>query len=157
MSFFLDFYAALVGYIHSSLKKKEECDRKMKNWIFEEATNSANLQKGGAFMNVIFKRLECETADVLSSIIAVIDTNYNLELLVCNGPPVLPCFWIEAFKHTIVSDKWEQQIVSKGRRPALCQSLFCCSFPFSIFFQDSIEQILQLSNKMGKLNFRNYT
>ena len=39
-------------------------------------------------MNVILRRLESETADVLSGIIAAIDTNCNLELLVSNDPPV---------------------------------------------------------------------
>ena len=151
LSFFVEFYAVLVGYIHSSLKKKEEDDIKMKNWIFEEATNSLHLQHGGSFMNVILRRLESETADVLSGVIAAIDTNYNLELLVCNGPPVLSDFWIEAFKHKIISDILEQHSVTKGSRLTLCQSSFVCTFPFSVFFQDSIET--QLRIKLSNSNF----
>ena len=122
----------------------------MRDWILEEATNSLNLQKGGAFMNVILKRLESETADVLSGIIAAIDTNCNLELLVSNDPPVT-CFWIEAFKQKIISDTWEEQYVTKaGRKLSFCQSSFCCSFPFSIYFQDSIhtQWRLKLSGKL---------
>ena len=110
----------------------------MKNWIFEEATNSLHLQHGGAFMNVIIRRLESETADVLSGIIAAIDTNYNLDLLVCHGPPVLTCFWIEAFKHKIISDILEQHRFVTNTKFALYQSSFICAFPFSVFIQDCI-------------------
>ena len=78
----------------------------MKNWIFEEATNSLHLQHEGSFMNVILRRLESETADVFCGVIAVIDASYNLELLVC-CPPVL---WIETFKHKIALTIRHQEI-----------------------------------------------
>ena len=99
-------------------------------------------------MNVILRRLESETAGVLSGIIAAIDTNYNLELLLCSNEPVT-CFWIEAFKHKIISDVVKQQhFATIENRFDLYQISFVCSFPFSVFFQDSLETRwrLKLSN-----------
>lgn len=114
----------------------------MRKWVYEEATNSLNLQSGGAFMKVLLRRLNRDLTDAFSTIIAAIDTNYNLDLLV-NGSPCLVQFWIDAFKHQAVSDIWGQDILSTNESKVSAyvhnQNPFFCCFPFSFIFRDSIE------------------
>ena len=120
----------------------------MKDWIFEEAKNSLNLQSGGAFINVILRRLDSEIINTFAAIIAVIDTNYNLELLVDDS-----CFWLDAFKHKRVSDTWEQgDMVSANKTRFTCsQYSFVSGFPFSFVLQDPIEKQWKIeANKLGK-------
>ena len=115
----------------------------MRKWVYEEATNSLNLQSGGAFMKVLLRRLDRDLTNAFSTIIAAIDTNYNLDLLI-NGPPYLVAFWLEAFKHQAVSNIWGQGILSANESKVSIyvhnqKSFFCC-FPFSFIFRDSIEK-----------------
>ena len=51
----------------------------MRKWVYEEATNSLNLQSGGAFMKVLLRRLDHDLTNAFS---IAIDANYNLDLLV---------------------------------------------------------------------------
>ena len=119
---------------------EEQDDLQLKGWIYEEAMNSLNLQSGGAFMKVILRRLDSEISNAFSTIIATIDTNYNLELLV-NGSSSLVDFWLKAFEHQIVSDTWEYDmfLINESSFTHNQNSFFCC-FPFSFIFQDFIEK-----------------
>ena len=148
MNIFAEFCNTLLEYIYHNLKTKEQSDRLMKDWIFEEAKNSLNLQNGGAFINVILRRLDNEIINAFSAIIAVIDINYNLELLVDDSR-----FWLDAFKHKRVSDTWEQgDIVSANKTRFTCsQYSFVSGFPFSFVLQDPIEKQWKIeANKLGK-------
>lgn len=111
----------------------------MKKWINEEAMNSRNLQNGGPFTKVILRRLDSEIINVFSTIIAAIDINYNLELLV-NGHPELIYFWLKAFNHQIVSDTWEQDVLLTSSGFTCSRYSFFCCFPFSFIFQEAIER-----------------
>ena len=134
--------------MYHNLKTKEKSDKLMKDWIFEEAKNSLNLQSGGAFINVILRRLDSEIINAFAAIIAVIDTNYNLELLVDDSR-----FWLDAFKHKRVSDTWEQgDVVSANKTRFACiQYSFISGFPFSFVLQDPLEKQWKIeANKLGK-------
>ena len=123
------------------MKTKEQSGKLKKDWIFEEAKNSLNLQSGGAFINVILRRLDSEIINAFAAIIAVIDTNYNLELLVDDSR-----FWLDAFKHKRVSDTWEQ-----GDMVSCSQYFFVSGFPFSFVLQYPIEKQWKIeANKLGK-------
>lgn len=111
----------------------------MKEWINEEAMNSRNLQNGGPFIKVILRRLDSEIINAFSTIIAAIDINYNLELLI-NSHPDLINFWLKAFNHQVVSDTWEQGILlANSSGFTRNQYSFLCCFPFSFIFQEAIE------------------
>ena len=143
LTFVADFYDILCNHIHAILQKKEDQDgSQMRKWVYEEATNSLNLQSGGAFMKVLLRRLDRDLTNAFSTIIAAIDAYYNLDLLV-NGPPCLVQFWLNAFKHQAVSEIWEQDIFlaseSKVSVYVHNQNSFFCCFPFSFIFRDSIE------------------
>ena len=122
----------------------------MKKWLYEEATNSLNLQSGGSFIKVILRRLDSEIIDAFSTIIAMIDTNYNLELLV-NGSPDLVQFWLDVFKHPFICDTRESIVMAKESTLFLRQNSFYCCFPFSFVFQHYIVRQLKLKwSTLGK-------
>lgn len=122
----------------------------MKKWLYEEATNSLNLQSGGSFIKVILRRLVSEIIDAFSTIIAMIDINYNLELLV-NSSPDLVQFWLKSFQPSLVCDTREYIVMAKKSRIFLRQNSFYCHFPFSFIFQHYIVMELKLKwSTLGK-------
>ena len=122
----------------------------MKKWLYEEATNSLNLQSGGSFIKVILRRLDSEIIDAFSTIIAMVDTNYNLELL-ANSSPDLVQFWLEAFKHLSICNTREYIVMAKESTLFPRQNSFYCCFPFSFIFQHYIVKELKLKcSTLGK-------
>ena len=102
-------------------------------------------------MQVLLRKLDRELTDALSCIIAAIDSNYNLSLLV-NGSPVVVTFWLDAFKHEAICDvekylsmtPTKPETGSEVRRFLVCQKpLFQCNFPFS----DTIQVLLETKLK----------
>ena len=147
---FTDFYKALVQCIYVSLQEKEKKNGHMKKWLYEEATNSLNLQSGGSFIKVILRRLDSEIIDAFSTIIAMVDINYNLELL-ANSSPDLVQFWLIAFEHLSICDTREYTVMAKESTLFLRQNSFYCCFPFSFIFQHYIVKELKLKcSTLGK-------
>lgn len=129
-------------YIHSNLKQREEAGLLKKDWIYQEAISSLNLQSGGAFMHVLLRKLDREATDALAGIIAFIDSNYNLDLLDKGHDMTVVEFWLNAFKHKAICDLWDASNVVG--RFCVCQKLvFRCSFPFSDTIQETLEAELK--------------
>lgn len=148
----------LVHYIHSNLKQREEAGFLNKEWIFQEAINSLNLQSGGAFLQVLLRKLGSEVTNALADIIVAIDINYNLNILV-EGSPVVVRFWLDAFKHETIFDVWKHLKINaskseltkvSGRFSVYPKSLFKSSFPFSNAIQGIVEAELKTLSTPGK-------
>lgn len=127
--------------MYKSLIQKEN-NNLLKQWMYQEAISSQNLQSGGSFMTVVLRRLHSETTRILSSIIPAIDTNCNLDLLdLANSPnnSEVVRFWLDTFEHSLISDGLPQFAVSATGIFSSCQNTFQCQFPFSIIFQCEVE------------------
>ncbi|XP_041331790.1 E3 ubiquitin-protein ligase RNF213-like, partial [Pyrgilauda ruficollis] len=86
--------------LSSLLKKQEENSLHPKNWVLREASNLTALQEAGSFRHTLWKRVQKVVTPFLALLIAVIDRNGNLELLVRSGANWVTKLWMFIFNDT---------------------------------------------------------
>uniref|UniRef100_A0A8C6IMU7 Uncharacterized protein n=1 Tax=Melopsittacus undulatus TaxID=13146 RepID=A0A8C6IMU7_MELUD len=84
----------------SLLKKQEENYLDPKNWVLREAFNLSALQEAGTFRHTLWKRVQNVITPILALLIAVIDRNGNLELLVRPAAEWVTKLWMFIFSDT---------------------------------------------------------
>ncbi|XP_071620776.1 E3 ubiquitin-protein ligase RNF213 isoform X2 [Heliangelus exortis] len=82
------------------LKKQEENSLHPENWVLREASNLSALQEAGTFRHTLWKRVQNVITPFLALLIAVIDRNGNLELLVRPAAPWVTNLWMFIFSDT---------------------------------------------------------
>ncbi|KAM9281709.1 E3 ubiquitin-protein ligase RNF213 isoform 3-T4 [Morus bassanus] len=82
------------------LKKKDENSFHPKNWLLREASNLSALQEAGTFRHALWKRVQKVVTPFLALLIAVIDRNGNLELLVKPAAEWVTNLWMFIFSDT---------------------------------------------------------
>ncbi|XP_074967750.1 E3 ubiquitin-protein ligase RNF213 [Phalacrocorax aristotelis] len=82
------------------LKKQEENSFHPKNWVLREASNLSALQEAGTFRHALWKRVQNVVTPFLALLIAVIDRNGNLELLVKPAAEWVTNLWMFIFSDT---------------------------------------------------------
>ncbi|XP_042658256.1 E3 ubiquitin-protein ligase RNF213 isoform X2 [Tyto alba] len=82
------------------LKKQEENSLHPKNWVLREASNLSALQEAGTFRHTLWKRVQNVITPFLALLIAVIDRNGNLELLVRPAAEWVTNLWMFIFSDT---------------------------------------------------------
>ncbi|KAM6245288.1 E3 ubiquitin-protein ligase RNF213 [Porphyrio hochstetteri] len=82
------------------LKKQEEKSFHQKNWVLREASNLSALQEAGTFRHALWKRVQNLITPFLALLIAVIDRNGNLELLVRPAGEWVTNLWMFIFRDT---------------------------------------------------------
>ncbi|XP_061232976.1 E3 ubiquitin-protein ligase RNF213 isoform X3 [Neopsephotus bourkii] len=86
--------------VASLLKKQEENSLYPKNWVLREASNLSALQEAGTFRHTLWKRVQNVITPILALLIAVIDRNGNLELLVRPAAEWVAKLWMFIFSDT---------------------------------------------------------
>uniref|UniRef100_A0A8B9G672 RING-type E3 ubiquitin transferase n=1 Tax=Amazona collaria TaxID=241587 RepID=A0A8B9G672_9PSIT len=84
----------------SLLKKQEENSFDPKNWVLREAFNLRALQEAGTFRHTLWKRVQNVITPILALLIAVLDRNGNLELLVRPAAEWVTKLWMFIFSDT---------------------------------------------------------
>jgi hypothetical protein len=110
-----------------------------KDWIFKAASNIAELEKGGAFIKVLLRKLDLLVNHILSKIVTFADKNYNLSLIDQNNEhssSELQSFWMKAFSHFLHFDTLKDDQAEVYN--------FCCQFPFSYYLQHAIQSVLKI-------------
>ena len=131
-------------HIHQLLKERESIRQDEKNWVLNEALSAKKLQSGGTFRNVIARKLDEVIIPIFAEIIALIDHNYNLDLVdpKINNTPVTQ-FWLAMFRnphvmHFSYSDmSVREQVPGVGGR--LAEEEFRCQLPFSWLVREAFE------------------
>ncbi|XP_068269102.1 E3 ubiquitin-protein ligase RNF213 [Nyctibius grandis] len=82
------------------LKKQEENSLHPRNWVLREASNLSALQEAGTFRHTLWKRVQNVITPFLALLIAVIDRNGNLELLVRPAAEWVTNLWMFIFSDT---------------------------------------------------------
>ncbi|KAM6403591.1 E3 ubiquitin-protein ligase RNF213-like [Rhynochetos jubatus] len=86
--------------LFSLLKKQEENSLHPENWVLREAFNLGALQEAGTFRHTLWKRVQNVITPFLALLIAVIDRNGNLELLVRPAAEWVTNLWMFIFSDT---------------------------------------------------------
>ncbi|XP_075296696.1 E3 ubiquitin-protein ligase RNF213 isoform X2 [Opisthocomus hoazin] len=82
------------------LRKQEENSLHPKNWVLREASNLSALQEAGTFRHTLWKRVQSVITPFLALLIAVIDRNGNLDLLVRPTAEWVTNLWMFIFSDT---------------------------------------------------------
>ena len=131
-------------HIHQLLKERESIRQDEKNWVLNEALSAKKLQSGGTFRNVIARKLDEVIIPIFAEIIALIDHNYNLDLVdpKIHNTPVTQ-FWLAMFRnphvmHFSYADmSVREQVPGVGGR--LAEEEFRCQLPFSWLVREAFE------------------
>ncbi|XP_039566699.1 E3 ubiquitin-protein ligase RNF213-like [Passer montanus] len=86
--------------LSSLLKKQEENSLHPKNWVLREASNLSALEEAGSFRDALWKRVQKVVTPFLALLVAIIDRNGNLELLVRSGANWVTKLWMFMFNDT---------------------------------------------------------
>lgn len=111
------------------------------DWIFHAASESIELQKGGAFVKVLLRSLDSIVNQTLAQIVAFADINFNLELIDPNSysVPHLKSFWITAYSKLV-----KHHLSTSHKRYGVDVYDYHCQFPFSSELQKAVEVILKI-------------
>ena len=131
-------------HIYKLLKERESIRQDEKNWVLNEALSAKKLQSGGTFRNVIARKLRDVIIPIFAEIIALIDHNYNLDLVdpKTHDTPVTQ-FWLAMFRnpqvmHFSYADmSVREQVPGVGAR--LAEEEFRCQLPFSWLVREAFE------------------
>uniref|UniRef100_A0A8C4TU02 RING-type E3 ubiquitin transferase n=1 Tax=Falco tinnunculus TaxID=100819 RepID=A0A8C4TU02_FALTI len=94
------FLKIIKARLSNLLKKQEENSLHPKNWVLREASNLSALQEAGTFRHTLWKRIQNVITPFLALLIAVIDRNGNLELLVRPAAAWVTNLWMFIFSDT---------------------------------------------------------
>ena len=131
-------------HIHELLKGRENIRQDEKNWVLNEALDAKKLKSGGTFRNVIARKLNDVVVPIFAEILAMIDHNYNLDLVdpKTQDTPVTQ-FWLAMFRnpqvmHFSYADmSVREQVPGVGGR--LAEEEFRCQLPFSWLVREAFE------------------
>uniref|UniRef100_A0A8C4U1I3 Ring finger protein 213 n=1 Tax=Falco tinnunculus TaxID=100819 RepID=A0A8C4U1I3_FALTI len=98
--FLASFLKIIKARLSNLLKKQEENSLHPKNWVLREASNLSALQEAGTFRHTLWKRIQNVITPFLALLIAVIDRNGNLELLVRPAAAWVTNLWMFIFSDT---------------------------------------------------------
>ena len=138
------FHGALVIHIHQLLKEREEIRVDEKNWVLREALSPKKLQSGGTFRNVIARKLDEVIIPIFAEIIALIDHNYNLDLVdpKSHSTPVAQ-FWLAMFcDPKVMQFSYAEMSVRKqvpGVGGKMAEEEFRCQLPFSWLVREAFD------------------
>ena len=97
---FLDllFATILARRIHKLLQEKDErAGNKANDWLRSEALSGTGIQENGTFRKALWQRVYSSVIPILSEVIAFVDRDSNLELVV-DGGNWLSSLWLDFFQ-----------------------------------------------------------
>lgn len=76
------FHGALVWQILSLLQSYEKESPHSTDWVLDEALDATSLQNGGAFQNVLAKKIDKMLIPLFANILSYVDCYNNLDFIV---------------------------------------------------------------------------
>ena len=102
------------------LKEKEKDEHEDGNWACNEALSAKKLQHGGTFRNALARKIDEMLIPLFAEIIAFIDFNYNLNLVVLNPEDSdVYKLWIMMFRSNQLCDLKYSDITANSREHIL--------------------------------------
>lgn len=144
---FTQFYGALVQHIFKVLEERDQVRTDEKEWVINEAMNAKNLQHGGTFRNVLSRRVDDVVIPVFSEIIAIIDQNFNLDLIdPKNESTLLSQFWLSMFRDSsIMQFNYSDMVTPREHVPGVggrkSGEDFKCELPFSWLIHEAVDSL----------------
>ncbi|XP_022072402.1 E3 ubiquitin-protein ligase rnf213-alpha [Acanthochromis polyacanthus] len=119
------------------------------NWVLKEASNIDALQEGGTFRHTLWKRVQAVVVPLLAHLVAVIDRDQNLDLLLdrhCSES--VKRLWLDIFGNDKLLDISNLTLDHNSeKRTILVQNYIAqnrnmsCSMPFSWRIKDYLDEL----------------
>ena len=128
-----------------------------KLWLFNEAAKLSNVIKYGTLKNSCINYIENRLSHLFSGMIALVDTNNNLDLLVEPSDEWLAEFWIQMFNNDqIINFEYEKYYLQSNNKEK--QEFICVSkelnfkglrlkLPFSWIVKQNLNELTHLKIK----------
>ena len=140
----------LVDQVFNILREYDEKHYPDKEWMINEAMNLRQLQIEGTLHSAIYRKLDQVVVPILAEIIALIDHNYNLNLISGELPlHTNSKLWLDIFdKSELCRRKLTYEVLFPNQtekripRQVHVSANFHAKFPFSWLIQGSMSLLL---------------
>lgn len=132
-----------MSHVHRLLKDRERVRPDEAEWVLREALDPKKLRMGGTFQNVLSRKMYEVVGAIFAKIIALIDRNYNLELLEAGTEDTpIAKLWLNFFQNPKIMGFHYEDIVAgaqstSDKMPMLEE--FRCQLPFSWLIMEAFE------------------
>ncbi|XP_068731195.1 E3 ubiquitin-protein ligase rnf213-alpha-like [Montipora capricornis] len=154
----MTFASVLVQRTYNLLKESESTAYSASQWLYAEALSGTGVQEWGTFRKALWKRVYSSVVPILAEIIALTDTDSNLNLMK-NGSSWLPTVWLRILANPNISDLSYSKIISpvtnavRERVQVLGSGAgghtFQCMFPFSFLVKQQVDNLLQSASSVA--------
>ena len=145
----LSFATILARRIHKLLQEKDErAGNKANDWLRSEALSGTGIQENGTFRKALWQRVYSSVIPILSEVIAFVDRDSNLELVV-DGGNWLSSLWLDFFQcDKMVKLDYDgflslESVIIRERVPVVTSGSetqsFELQFPFSWIIKERID------------------
>nr|XP_034331576.1 E3 ubiquitin-protein ligase rnf213-alpha [Crassostrea gigas] len=158
----LTFMGGIGRHLAALMKEKEETmGNSAESWLYAEATKRDCINSAGTFRKARNQCIIEKLSPILAGIIAQLDTNSNLDLLIQKEPSSWEHkLWLEIINNPSATQIEYSMVVSPKDREELPEVIvkgtgfdgikFKAMMPFSWLIYRLIDQILRTSQNMGK-------
>ncbi|XP_068735057.1 LOW QUALITY PROTEIN: E3 ubiquitin-protein ligase rnf213-alpha-like [Montipora capricornis] len=154
----MTFADVLVQRTYNLLKESESTAYSANQWLYAEALSGTGVQEWGTFRKALWKRVYSSVVPILAEIIALADTDSNLDLMK-NSSSWLPTLWLRILANPNISELSYSKIISpvtntvRERVQVLGSGAgghtFQCMFPFSFLIKQQVDKLLQSASSVA--------
>ena len=145
----LSFATILARRIHKLLQEKDErAGTKANDWLRSEALSGTGIQENGTFRKALWQRVYSSVISILSEVIAFVDRDSNLDLLM-DGGNWFSSLWLRFFQSENIVELHYENFLSlesgiiRERVPVVTsgpeKQSFELQFPFSWIIKERID------------------
>ena len=158
----MTFASVLVQRTYHLLKESESKAYNADEWLYSEALSGTGVQEWGTFRKALWKRVYSSVVPILAEIIALADTDSNLDLMK-DGSPWVSTLWLRILANPKISElsyskmispvtncvRERVQVLGSGSRG----HTFQCMFPFSFLVKHQVDKLMNSASSVaGSLN-----
>ncbi|XP_074628909.1 E3 ubiquitin-protein ligase rnf213-alpha-like isoform X2 [Acropora palmata] len=146
----MTFAGLLVQRTYHLLKESESKAYNADEWLYSEALSGTGVQEWGTFRKALWKRVYSSVVPILAEIIALADTDSNLDLMKA-GNPWVSTLWLRILANPNISELTYSKMISpvtnsvRERVQVLGSGArghtFQCMFPFSFLVKHQVDKL----------------
>ena len=148
----MTFASVLTQRTYYLQKERESSVFSADEWLYSEALSGTGVQEWGTFRKALWKRVYSAVVPILAEIIALADTDSNLDLM-NNGIAWISTLWLNILANPCISELSYSKMISPVTN-SVCERVqvlgsgagghvFQCMFPFSFLVKQRVEKLLK--------------
>ena len=154
----MTFASVLVQRTYHLLKESESKAYNPDEWLYSEALSGTGVQEWGTFRKALWKRVYSSVVPILAEIIALVDTDSNLDLMK-DGSSWVSTLWLRILANPNISELSYSKMISpvtnsvRERVQVLGSGAgghtFQCMFPFSFLVKHQVDKLFDSASSVA--------